>query len=159
MTTINRGTTEFRSLLDKIPEIEKRYGATYIGDFCIKGPAGGWTNSPVMVFYQPETKSPDHSNYFGMFVSTGGAVMICDASSTVGIPIQGVESGGEIVYSRYRHDYRQTSDGMVAIDGGRDYTKVIGQGKQVTLVIEDGELRVVADPDSLYLQHTLTLDS
>jgi len=34
------------------------------------------------------------------------------------------ESCGDTIYSRTRHDMRYCSCGSVAIDGGRDYTKV-----------------------------------
>jgi hypothetical protein len=50
--------------------------------------------------------------------------MICDAITATQEDIWGVVANdGEVIYSRYRHDYRTSKDGSVMIDGGRDYTK------------------------------------
>jgi hypothetical protein len=38
--------------------------------------------------------------------------------------ITGVKAdNGDVIYSRYRHDYRTSQDESVFIDGGRDYLK------------------------------------
>lgn len=42
----------------------------------------------------------------------------------------------DIVFSRNRHDMRYCSCGLVAIDGGRDYTKVSFQGEIGPRMIE-----------------------
>jgi hypothetical protein len=33
---------------------------------------------------------------------------------------------GDVIYSRARHDYRSCTCGKIAIDGGFEYTRVIG---------------------------------
>lgn len=40
----------------------------------------------------------------------------------------------DMVYSRARHDYRSCSCGAVAIDGGRDYVKLVGEEKDIAQV-------------------------
>lgn len=100
--------------------IEERYGAKYMGYWCTKSPRGHWNERPVDVFYQP---NPDkgHSNYFGMF-RQDDEVYITNAESCFSEPLTGaVCSDGEVIVSRFRHDYIERKGAM--IDGGRDYTR------------------------------------
>lgn len=109
---------------NNIKTIEEKYGAKYIGYFCTRKSNGAWNDLPVDVFYQPNPDvSKGHSHYFGMFRQIGN-VYITDAISITENPMLGViANDGEVVVSRYRHDYRRSNDGSVFIDGGRDYTK------------------------------------
>ncbi len=66
--------------------------------------------------------------------------MITNAITATETIITGIKAqNGEIIYSRYRHDYRESKDGSVFIDGGRDYTRHSG-GELVELKIINGEL-------------------
>lgn len=66
--------------------------------------------------------------------------MITNAITATETTITGIKAqNGEIIYSRYRHDYRESADGSVFIDGGRDYTRH-GDGELVELKIINGEL-------------------
>lgn len=105
-----------------IQKIEEKYGAKYMGYWCTQRPSGGWNESPVDVFYQPNPDtSKGHTNYFGMFVRDE-SVYITEASTAFKDPISGiVTDDGEVIVSRYRHDYVE-KDGRM-IDGGRDYTR------------------------------------
>ena len=106
----------------QIKIIEDLKGAKYMGYWCTKRPSdGSWNERPVDVFYQP---NPDieqgHKHYFGVFVQ--GGIMITDATSAFSEPIIGsVCEDGEVIVSRYRHDYVAKKGAM--IDGGRDYTR------------------------------------
>lgn len=108
----------------EIEKIKGIYGGEYVGYFCTKRPNGSWNEVPVDVFYKPNPDvSKGHSHYFGMF-SRDGAVFITNAISVTEQPMLGiVADDGEVVVSRYRHDYRRSRDGSVFIDGGRDYTR------------------------------------
>lgn len=140
---INYGETTLPISIKKAEELKD---AKYIGDFCLRNKSGGWSESPVAVFYQPNPPK-EFSKYFGLFVS-GGNLFITNAESAFAEPIQGiVGANGEVVYSRYRHDFRSLSDGSGSIDGGRDYVKVTASGEnkfppQVTLVIKGSKLVV-----------------
>lgn len=106
----------------QIKIIEKKYGAKYMGYWCTKRSNGSWNERPVDVFYQP---NPDiekgHSHYFGMFIQDGG-VYITNAESAFSDPITGaICEDGEVIVSRYRHDYIAKKGAM--IDGGRDYIR------------------------------------
>ena len=72
--------------------------------------------------------------------------MITNALSAVETDIDGiVAKNGDVIYSKYRHDFRYSPDGSVMIDGGRDYTKNNGGGEIVTLRIVKDKLVLVED--------------
>lgn len=109
---------------DNIKKLEEHYSGTYVGAFCTRKPSGNWNDIPVDVFYQSNPDvSKGHSHYFGVF-RQDGHVYVTNAISVTEQPMMGVVADdGEIVVSRYRHDYRVSGDGSVFIDGGRDYTR------------------------------------
>lgn len=104
-------------------KVEEKYGAKYLGDFCVKR-KNGWSEQPFAIFYQPNPNvSLGHSHYFGMFVESEN-MYITKGDSAFEEGLTGVVADdGEIVISCYRHDYRTSTDGSVFIDGGRDYTR------------------------------------
>jgi hypothetical protein len=123
----------------KIDQVESEYNAKFVGQFCLKTVDGGWANSPTDVYYvqNPDT-SLGHSHYFGLF-SRNGTTYITRGDSGVEPDISAVIAhDGEIIYSRYRHDYRVSNDQSVFIDGGRDYTRG-PSGTYATLKVIDGE--------------------
>lgn len=132
------------STIFDIKTVEKKYNATFVGDFPIKTPQG-W-GSAGAVFYQanPDT-SLGHKHLFGLHYNpfTQQAV-IYDASYLDGMKFTGAMlDDGMYAWSRDRHDYRQVPGG--ALDGGFDYTRVIGNPKLATLQIKDGKVVEVRD--------------
>lgn len=134
-----------------IAKIEKMKNAVFVCDTCLRAAGGGWVNDSVAIFWNrdPANIPPGGSAYFGLFMKYRGpgedtALMITNAISAVEEPITGVvAANGDIIYSRYRHDYRHSPDGTAMVDGGRDYfrTGPVGIGT-VTLQIVDGELKI-----------------
>lgn len=110
-----------------IKKAEAHYGGKYIGDFCLKSTENTWVNEPVSIFYQPNPNiTLGHSHYFGLFIRNG-IRYITKGDNAFSEPIVGiVGKDGEVVYSRYRWDFRALSDKSGCIDGGRDYLKIIG---------------------------------
>lgn len=107
----------------QIKLIEELKGAKYMGYWCTKRPSdGSWNERPVDVFYQPNPDvSKGHKFYFGMFIQDD-IIYITDATSCFSEPITGIVcEDGEVIVSRYRHDY--VTKGNHMIDGGRDYTR------------------------------------
>lgn len=119
--------------------IEKNHSATYICETCVKN-KNGWANRAVAIFYQPDpSKVPEGgSQWFGIFMQADPEgwldthelpgdhlrPMICNAITAVEQDITGIiADNGDIIYSRYRHDYRWSEDKSVMIDGGRDYDR------------------------------------
>ena len=90
-----------------IRKIEEKYGAKYMGYWCTRNRHGGWNDSPVDVFYQPNPDtSKGHTHYFGMFIRTdpysgeGSGVYITEASTAFSEPIAGmVTDDGEVIVS------------------------------------------------------------
>jgi hypothetical protein len=134
-----------------VSDVEIRYNATYMGDFCLITKGDSWGDSTVAVFWQPNPDTTKgHSHYFGMFVRDG-TVYITNASSAFRDPIVGiVADNGEVIFSRSRHDFRSSSDRTVSIDGGRDYTRLIGNIHNPTVhLVPDGPvLKIVTLPDT-----------
>lgn len=125
-----------------IEHFEKKYNATYVSDLCLKTVDGSWAEAPASIFYQPNPQ-PGHNHYFGVFLK-GVQTYITSGESAVSQVISGiVADDGEVIYSRYRHDFRESKDGSVYIDGGRDYTKNNNPDKLISLVIVDGKIKVL----------------
>lgn len=126
----------------QIKTIEELHGAKYMGYWCTKRLDGkSWNERPVDVFYQT---NPDieagHSHYFGIFLQND-SIYITDAQSCFSEPIIGsVCENGEVIVSRYRHDYVEKKGAM--IDGGRDYTRT-NRCPTATVTVVGGEFIVV----------------
>ena len=103
--------------------IENKYNAKYIADFALKTVGGGWSESPGQIYWQPKPPVEGYSHYFAVVLQRG-QVFITSAQCLENLEFVGIKSGDEIIFSRYRHDYRSTADGKCTIDGGMDYVKV-----------------------------------
>jgi hypothetical protein len=121
-----------------IKKAEHMYSAKYMGYWCTKRLNGeSWNDNPVDVFYQPNpNRELGHSNYFGLFFQNDN-LWITDAQSAFSDPITGIETDdGEVIVSRYRHNYVEKDKYM--IDGGRDYLRTSG-GPFVRVRVEGPE--------------------
>lgn len=138
----------------KVEVVEEKYNAKFVCELSIWG-KGGWINQAAQIYFQ-ENPPNGYSNYFAL-VFQGSSLLITSADSVIGIPIEGVQnSAGEIIYSRFTHDFRSTTNGDVSVDGGLYYTKVVGDihnAKRVTLTIKNGELVVVDDEQEIEQLH------
>lgn len=128
---------------DGIKKVEEKYKAKYVFESCLKLKDGGWCNRPVAIFYT-ETPHPEGSNYFGLYFNDFGDLMITNGISATE-PFEGLQVGENVIYSRYRHDYREYKD--VAVDGGRDYLKVVGNihHPHVKIKVVEDHLEVMND--------------
>lgn len=106
-----------------------------------------YSTAPVAVFWQERLIDPSHSHYFGLYLGRAG-LMIADGSSVASGTWNGLmhKTTGEIVFSRYVHDFRHPSDESFFVDGGRDYFKTTNAEEAVTvrLSVIDGWWTVVA---------------
>ncbi|RYD62755.1 MAG: hypothetical protein EOP83_13780 [Verrucomicrobiaceae bacterium] len=135
----------------KVREVERRYAQSsggpvrFLSEMTIRTRDNGWSERPVAVFWQQNRVREEYSNYFGLLDQAGG-VMITNAKSVA----EGAWNGmmhpvtGEVVFSRYRHDYRSSEDGTVNVDGGRDYFKhrCVPGATNVFIKFIDGRARV-----------------
>jgi len=134
MKPVNRGLPDI-----VIREIEKKYKAKYIMDSCLKTDSGQWANFPAAFFYTEE-KHPQGSNYFA-FYSMGGTFITDGFRISEGEFDGLLFEDGELMHSRYRHDYFEYRCSMV--DGGRDYfrTSTCPEGaKQVKFRVEGPDI-------------------
>lgn len=107
-----------------IEVIENKFSAQYICDMCLPT-ATGWSTTPAQIYWQ-EKPPADFSNYFGILINFKGELLITSAKALVDIDIPAIRVGDEILFSRYRHDFRLADNGA-SIDGGRDYVKTSGK--------------------------------
>jgi hypothetical protein len=153
---INRGSSYWFSL-EQIDTIEKLKNATWIGAFCLKSSDGSnWNEEPVDVFYVETPEKPEYSNYFGLFYTRSistfktDKLYICNAKSIEDQDINAlVTPKGEVIYSRYRHDFRSAVTCHVSVDGGRDYGRYVGDFNvcsNATIKVVSGKLLVHGAP-------------
>jgi hypothetical protein len=125
---------------------ERSGGAVrFIGSLTVPARNGVWTERPAHVFWQEKPEKPEYSHYFGLFSgvrhgSDGDSVTvyICDGRSVAEGDWDGMMADdGEIIFSRYRHDYRTSRDGSAMVDGGRDYFKCRGAAPVKLRVVRD----------------------
>lgn len=121
---------------ENIERIEQVRNAKYVCDTEHK-------DKHVAIFYG-DTAHPDSgSRYFALYYAD--TIMITNGSFIEDQEIAGViADNGDVIYSRFRHDYNTSPDGSVFVDGGRAYTRTNTQ-KQVTLLVRDGVLRILED--------------
>ena len=109
---------------EMIEVFEREYNAKYIIETDLKAKDGGWANRPGAIFYT-KNAHPRGSNYFALYFN-GDTLMITDGLPSIkDVVFKGIEAEGEVVYSRYRHDYREGKNGAF-VDGGRDYFRYGG---------------------------------
>ena len=126
---------------EQIKKIEEVKNAKFVCDTQLPTKNGNWSDIPVSIFYGNKEHPVSKSRYFGIFFDENNKIMITDGSSVVDSLISAVCSDdGEIIYSRYRHDYRISKDESVFIDGGRNYIRS-NTSNVVNLTIKNGELK------------------
>ena len=64
---------------DGIAKVENMYKATFVMESCLKNKRGDWSNFPVAIFYTEEAH-PQGSNYFGLYRTDFGDIMITNRS-------------------------------------------------------------------------------
>ncbi len=124
--------------------------AIYVGDLAVQSQKGVWSGIPVAVFYTPEPREGYTNHYFGVYKSQTRrdmpTWMICDATSVAEHTWGGLEMKGEVIFSRWRHDFRTFSFDGPYVDGGPDYMRVVGLqeiAKPVRLRLVNGIFKVI----------------
>jgi hypothetical protein len=128
----------------EISKVEKRYKCKYVCETCLNV-KGLWREHSSLIFYN-EVAHPEGSNYMALSYQLDGDdgyLVVSDGISVTEEPIVGIIDGDEVIYSRFRHDYRVGKTGVM-IDGGRDYIRssIADPDKYVNLVIREGVLGV-----------------
>lgn len=130
----------------QIEIIENSYKAKFVCETCIRN-KDGWMNMPVAIFYT-EKPHPDGSNWMAINWSYDGMICVRNGFSAVAEPFVGVVAeNGDVIYSRFRHDFNTSPDRSVSIDGGRDYSRFLSEKNNVHLVslqIKKDKLEIVS---------------
>ena len=123
MSYLDTTPDHYGKLSQKIIDlISEKHTAQYVFESQIKDNKG-WSDTVGLIFYQAELTDPNHKHWFAIFQQQG-KWMITSAEETVKEPISAIKSGDHYIYSHSRHDFRQGD--ICAIDGGRDYTRLVG---------------------------------
>lgn len=127
---------------DQVEKICKQYDAQYVVDT-------EQNDIHCAVFYGSKAHPDSGSRYFAMYVTPmTQQLMITNGAFVEEQKIAGiVADNGDIIFSRYRHDYRTSDDGSVFIDGGRAYTRcsLVSADRRVQLNVHKGRLEVWFD--------------
>lgn len=123
-----------------IAKVEEKYNAKWVGQFPLKTKYGGWSSdSCADIYYQEVPPVEGYSHYFGLIIQNG-SLYITSGACLENKEFVGIRANdGEIIYSRYCHDMRYSTDKSVWIDGGFDYTRR-SHGVIVNLKLVDGEI-------------------
>ena len=135
---------------ENIAGIEEHYNAKYVIDTCLKTVTGEWANFPAAIFYT-EKAHPQGSNYMAMYLSENDGWMVTNGFNAVQEVFHGILfEDGELVHSRFRHDYIVHREAMV--DGGRDYYRINKSPKgsrHINFKIVDGMIVEYTKEDEL----------
>ena len=99
------------------------------------------------IFYR-ETPHPEFGNrYFGLYLDPESKVMITNADKIEDFSFEMIEVDGQWHYSQHRHDFRTVGD--VSIDGGRAYTRLVGNINvpRTTMKIANGQFEKVTEDE------------
>jgi hypothetical protein len=125
---------------------EKHPNARFIEEISIRNTHGGYTPNPAIVLYE---KNPPkgYSEYFAYFRYPDNAYLVSGLSTQTPWVVVGLkdfdpivpailvptEEGGVLTISRFGHDYVSSPVGDAAIDGGREYTRILGTPRPQTV--------------------------
>lgn len=123
--------------------VEALHRARYITDLTVWVGSGEWTDEPLAVFWVADPAA-GASHYLGILPERrAGILRTNDAASVAdGFWLGRMADDGEVIFSRWRHDWRQSQDGSCWVDGGRDYGRG-GGGKRIRLRLVRSEFEIV----------------
>lgn len=124
-----------------VKDIENGFNSKFLLDSEYK--MGSGLYSPPMSYFYSEKKHPDSgSHYFCIHWNDGWC--ISNGNSVLSLNIEALLiDDKEVVYSSYNHDYSSSNLINIAIDGGRAYTRTVGDLTNPR--IKHGTLLVVDD--------------
>ena len=118
----------------------------YLGEISIKYENKQWSYYPIVLFF---SKNPDiskgHKQFPFLFLRDSHAYIGAFDKEQFDKHIRNVEGlkcnkCSDIIYSSYRHDFRQCKCQECFIDGGRDYTRFGGNCRLVNIDLLTGDV-------------------
>jgi hypothetical protein len=97
----------------------------------------------VAIFYGNEAHPDSGSRYFGLYYTPiENQLMITNGAFVEDQDFAGVVANNDdVIYSRYRHDFRRSPDESVFVDGGRAYLRT-NSTNTVSLKVKDGVMQI-----------------
>jgi len=127
VTKINSECTIFSA--ENLKIIEEHYKAKYVYQTHLMGKSC-WTNIVGAVFWQDNPPN-DYDNWFALYYSDDSKLMVTSATDTAKHNVTALNVGeDEWIYSHNLHHFCEKNG--LAIDGGREYTRLIGNKPFVT---------------------------
>ena len=133
-----------------VEKIEQSRNCRYVCEWNVKQD-GKIHHEPMLIFWN-DTAHPQGSNWMALFYYNDWFVR--DGITASQLPINCVVSNDkQVLFSKSRHDFRSSYDGSVSVDGGRDYTRVLGNVRceHVWLVPQNGELKIIPEAMALLM--------
>lgn len=110
-----------------IDKVEKSKSAKFVFETSIRDQFGNWVG-PVAIYWQETPPVEGYSHYFAFYRKPTGGWFIASGESATE-QFDGIVVNGVFHHSAHRHDYNDV--GPVAIDGGRDYARLVGNMSSV----------------------------
>ena len=134
----------YRIDLEGIRKIEKLRSCRYVCEWNLTDAAGNAYDQSVLLFWN-DVPHPQGSNWMALY-RAGDDWYVRNGITASRLPIRCVVSNdGQVLFSKSRHDFRSSHDGSVSIDGGRDYTRLLGNLNcdRVWLLPQAGKLNII----------------
>jgi hypothetical protein len=135
-----------------IRAVEEKRSCRYVCEWHIIDSRGEIHESPMMLFWN-DVSHPQGSNWMALY-HTGGGWYVRDGITASRLPTQAyVSDDGEAVFSKHRHDLRSSRDGTITVDGGRSYTRLMGNLKcrRIWLLPQQGEMNIIDESAAILL--------
>jgi hypothetical protein len=121
-----------------IDQVEQNYNCRYVTEWYLD-------NKQMVLLFWNDVAHPQGSNWMGVYGS-GDHLYVCDGIAASRYPVYcKVSNDKQVLFSKTRHDFRSSQDGSVTVDGGREYTRVLGAifNESLYLVPQNGELKII----------------
>lgn len=89
------------------------------------------------IFFR-ETPHPEFGNRYFRLIRHGESVYVGNADAVEDLNIIAIKKGETWLFSQHRHHFVEGDGGC--IDGGRAYTRIIGNPETTLLKVKDGEI-------------------
>ena len=132
---------------ENIKKLEKFYNARYVCDAGLDK-----VDLPSAIFWQ-DNPPHDYSNYLCVYrtdpvLANDPFIWVRSGAFILDREIIGaVADNGDVIFSRFRHDFRESADGSVWIDGGHHYVRTAPGTKLVELRVIKDKLEIVENED------------
>lgn len=143
-----------------IAQLEEHYKCSYVCEWNNLTHTGKPDDHTIAVFYQ-EVPHPQGSNWMGMF-HANDQWFIINAEKSSRLPIKAyVADDGQVLFSKHRHDFRRSNDGSITVDGGREYTRLLGNVccNTVWLLPQKGQVTIIDHSAAALLLSALPKDA